>query len=109
LNLPTGAPRAWNGDVVAVTKRDLDGGEPLDGEGGYTVWGRLMTASDSRDADAVPIGLAHGITLKHPLPKDAVIYWSDVEASLDSVAYRTRREMEASIPISNTSSARGAA
>lgn len=109
LNLPTGTPRVWNGDVVAVAKCDLDAGETLDGEGGYTVWGRLMTASDSRDADAVPIGLAHGITLKHPLPKDAVICWSDVEASVDSVAYRTRREMEASIPTSNTSSARGVA
>ena len=65
MNFSIGAPRAWNGDVVAVAKRDLDGGEPLDGEGGYTVWGRLMTASDSRDADAVPIGLAHGIILKH--------------------------------------------
>lgn len=94
IGMPTGAPRVWNGDVVAVAKRDLDGGENLDGEGGYTVWGRLMTASDSRDADAVPIGLAHGIKLKHPLPKDAVICWSDVEAPTDSVSYRTRREME---------------
>ncbi len=109
LNQPTGAPRVWSGDVVAVAKRDLEAGEFLDGEGGYTVWGRLMTASDSRDADAVPIGLAHGITLKHPLPKDAVICWSDVEASLDSVAYRTRREMEATIATSNSSSIRGAA
>lgn len=109
LNLPTGAPRAWNGDVVAVAKCDLEAGEALDGEGGYTVWGRLMTASDSRDADAVPIGLAHGITLKHPLPKDAVICWSDVEASIDSVAYRTRREMEATITTSHTTSTCGTA
>ncbi len=109
LNLPTGAPRAWNGDVVAVAKCDLEAGETLDGEGGYTVWGRLMTASDSRDADAVPIGLAHGIALKHPLPKDAVICWSDVEAPIDSVAYRTRREMEATIATSHTISTSGTA
>jgi predicted homoserine dehydrogenase-like protein len=94
LNMPTGAPRDWKGDVVAVAKRDLEGGETLDGEGGYTVWGRLMTAGDSLEAGAVPIGLAHGISLKHPLPKDAVICWSDVDAPLDSVAYRVRREME---------------
>ncbi|MEX0692854.1 MAG: SAF domain-containing protein [Rhodospirillales bacterium] len=109
LNLPTGAPRVWNGDVVAVAKRDLDAGEKLDGEGGFTVWGRLMTAKDSREADAVPIGLAHGVSLKHPLPKDAVICWSDVDAPADSVAYRTRREMEKSYEFDVPAAARGAA
>ena len=94
MGLPTGAPRGWTGDVVAVAKRDLEAGETLDGEGGFTVWGRLMAATDSRDVGAVPIGLAHGVTLKHPLPKDAVICWTDVEAPADSAAYRARREME---------------
>jgi predicted homoserine dehydrogenase-like protein len=109
LNMPTGSPREWRGDVVAVAKRDLDAGEILDGEGGFTVWGRLMTAADSRDADAVPIGLAHGITLKHPLPKDAVICWSDVEKPQDSTAYRTRREMEKAFADTLPAAARGAA
>ncbi len=109
LNMPTGTPRDWRGDVVAVAKRDLDAGEVLDGEGGFTVWGRLMTAADSRDADAVPIGLAHGITLKHPLPKDAVICWSDVEKPQDSTAYRTRREMEKVFADTLPAAARGAA
>lgn len=94
LGLPTGAPRDWTGDVVAVAKRDLEGGEMLDGEGGFTVWGRLMTADDSRDAEAVPIGLAHGVKLKHPLPKDAVVCWSDVEAPKESASYKARRNME---------------
>ena len=109
MNMPTGAPRDWKGDVVAVAKRDLEAGETLDGEGGFTVWGRLMTAADSREADAVPIGLAHGITLKHPLPKDAVICWSDVEEPQDSVAYRTRREMEKVFANVVPAPARGAA
>lgn len=108
MGLPTGAPRGWTGDVVAVAKRDLEAGETLDGEGGFTVWGRLMAATDSRDAGAVPIGLAHGITLKHPLPKDAVICWTDVEAPAESVAYRTRREMETMFA-TGADSARGAA
>ncbi len=109
LSLPTGAPREWKGDVVAVAKRDLEAGEKLDGEGGFTVWGRLMTARDSRDADAVPIGLAHGVSLKHQLPKDAVICWSDVDMPADSVAYRTRREMEKLYGFDTPASARGAA
>jgi hypothetical protein len=39
---PTGQPQDWRGDVVAVAKRDLSAGETLDGEGGYTVWGKLV-------------------------------------------------------------------
>ena len=41
---PTGAPIAWHGDVVATAKRDLAAGETLDGEGGYTVYGKLVPA-----------------------------------------------------------------
>jgi predicted homoserine dehydrogenase-like protein len=41
---PTGAAEAWRGDVVAVAKRDLKAGETLDGEGGFTVYGKLMPA-----------------------------------------------------------------
>jgi predicted homoserine dehydrogenase-like protein len=36
---PTGAPTAFQGDVVATAKRDLRAGEVLDGEGGACVWG----------------------------------------------------------------------
>ena len=46
-NEPTGAATAWRGDCVATAKRALRSGEILDGEGGYTVWGKLMTAADS--------------------------------------------------------------
>jgi predicted homoserine dehydrogenase-like protein len=41
---PTGQPQAFNADVVATAKRALGAGETLDGEGGYTVYGRLMPA-----------------------------------------------------------------
>ena len=46
-NEPTGRASAWRGDVVAVAKRDLAVGESLDGEGGYTVWGKLISADTS--------------------------------------------------------------
>src|SRR3954467_14353988 len=58
-----GQSRAFNGDVVAVAKRALKAGESLDGEGGFTVWGKLVPASRSLAESAVPIGLAHGIKL----------------------------------------------
>ena len=44
---------------VAVAKRALQAGETLDGEGGYTVWGKLVPAERSLAEGALPIGLAH--------------------------------------------------
>jgi len=97
LEMPTGTARGWTADVVAVAKSDLDTGTELDGEGGYTVWGRLMPAGASLAAGGVPIGLAHGIRLKRPVEAGAMVRWDDVTAAPDSLALRLRREMEASL------------
>ncbi len=102
LNLPTGAPDAFRADVAATAKRDLQPGDVLDGEGGYTVWGRLMLAEDSMNLGAVPIGLAHGATLKNPVKEGCVVTWSDLvlNPSLrESSAYVVRREMEATMAV----------
>ena len=90
----TGAPTGFRADVVAVAKRDLQAGESLDGEGGYTVWGRLMPAEDSLAQGALPLGLAHDVRLKAPVAQGAVLCWSDVEADETAEAVRVRREME---------------
>jgi predicted homoserine dehydrogenase-like protein len=90
---PTGAPAGFHGDVVAVAKRDLAEGETLDGEGGHTVWGRLMPAHDSLALGGLPIGLAHGVRLVRRVARGRALAWSDVTA-LDSQAARLRREME---------------
>jgi len=90
---PTGASDGFRGDVVAVAKRDLKEGEALDGEGGYTVWGRLMPARDSLSCGGVPIGLAHGTRLTRAVRKGAIVTWADVVMP-DGEAVRIRREME---------------
>ena len=97
LGMPTGAPTGFRADVVACAKRDLGQGEILDGEGGHTVWGRLMVAGDSLTLGAVPIGLAQGSALKIPIKEGAIIQWSDLKVQdiEDSVAFTVRREMEA--------------
>ena len=64
---PTGVPRGWRGDVVATAKRDLREGETLDGEGGYTVYGKLMPAADSLALGGLPLGLAHRVKLVRPV------------------------------------------
>ena len=72
---PTGAPAAFHGDAATIAKRDLAAGETLDGEGGYTVWGRLMPAADSLAAGVLPIGLAHGVRLTRPVAVGEPVTW----------------------------------
>jgi predicted homoserine dehydrogenase-like protein len=91
---PTGAPTGWRGDAVTIAKRDLAPNEVLDGEGGYTVWGRLMPAADSLAQGALPIGLAHGARMELAVKAGQIVRWSDVLVDETSEAVRTRREME---------------
>ncbi len=91
---PTGSPAGWHGDVVATAKRDMAAGQGLDGEGGYTVYGRLMPARDSVADGCLPLGLAHNVRLKHPVRQSQPIRWSDVEYDERSPAVQFRRLME---------------
>ncbi|MEZ5412481.1 MAG: Gfo/Idh/MocA family oxidoreductase [Acidimicrobiales bacterium] len=93
---PTGQARQWAGDVVAVAKRSLRAGEMLDGEGGFTVWGRLMPAADSRALGGLPIGLAHGVELTADVAAGQPVRWSDVAVKEERTAHRLRRRLEAS-------------
>jgi predicted homoserine dehydrogenase-like protein len=95
---PTGAPVAWNADVVATAKRNLAAGETLDGEGGYTVYGCLLPAAASRAIEALPLGLAHGIRLKRAIAAHARVTWEDVVYDAANPAVAFRREMERSFP-----------
>jgi predicted homoserine dehydrogenase-like protein len=92
---PTGAPTSFRGDAVATAKRDLAAGETLDGEGGFTVWGKLMPAADSLRLGGLPIGLAHHVRLRNAVKAGNPIRWSDMTIDETSEAVRVRREMEA--------------
>lgn len=91
----TGVARQWGADVVATAKRDLKPGEILDGEGGYTVWGKLLPASKSLAIKGLPLGLAHQIKLKRPVAMGQCLSWDDVEIDPNLSAVRIRRELEA--------------
>lgn len=91
---PTGCPTGWRADAVAFAKKELKPGEMLDGEGGYTVAGRLMPAADSLARDCLPLGLAHGWKVLRPVPAGQPVKWSDVAVDGNSTAVRIRREME---------------
>ena len=94
---PTGVADAWRGDVAAVAKFDLPAGKELDGEGGYTVWGKLMPAKESLAVGALPIGLAHGFTLKNAIKQGDPVRWTDIDFSEDDFAVKYRRRMESEI------------
>ena len=90
----TGCPTGFRADAVATAKRVLEPGEMLDGEGGYTVVGRLMPAADSLSAGALPLGLAHGWKVLQPVAAGDIVRWSDVAIDPTNQAVRVRREME---------------
>ncbi len=90
---PTGQPTGFRGDAVAVAKRALRAGERLDGEGGYTVWGKLLPAERSLALGALPIGLAHQVPLIRDVEAGAILRWSDVETPTGPAA-AARRDME---------------
>ena len=91
---PTGVATGWHADVVATAKRDLKPGEILDGEGGYTVWGKLLPATTSLRMGGLPLGLAHGVKVVRPVAQGQSLSWDDVAMDTQTHAYKIRREME---------------
>jgi predicted homoserine dehydrogenase-like protein len=91
---PTGAPTAWQAEVVATAKRDLKAGEILDGEGGYMVWGKILPAATALARNGLPLGLAHNVRLTRPIPREAIVAWADVEFDPKDPTVAFRREME---------------
>ena len=94
---PTGVAQCWNADVVATAKRDLKVGEMLDGEGGYTVWGKLLPAATSvalNGEGGLPLGLAHNVKVQRPVKQGQSLTWADVAMDTSTRGYQVRREME---------------
>ena len=92
---PTGSTREWRGDVATVAKRALKAGEMLDGEGGYTVYGKLVPAARSLAEGALPLGLAHKVKLLSDIPAGGLVRWSDVAIDAEVQAVKVRRAAEA--------------
>ena len=76
---PTGQTKYFNADVASVAKKDLSQGDKLDGEGGFTARGRLVTSKESVKNNYLPIGLTDGAILKKEVKKDKFIKMDDVE------------------------------
>lgn len=94
LGVPTGSPLAFVADVAAVTKTELAAGTPLDGIGGFTVYGKLLPAEDSVRQGFLPLALTHGATLTRAMPAGHVLTWTDVALAPDDPLVGLRRELE---------------
>jgi predicted homoserine dehydrogenase-like protein len=71
----------------------------LDGEGGYTVFGKLLPTRKSLSLGGLPLGLAHNLKLVRPVAKDQSLTWADVAVDESLPAYKIRKEMEASFSV----------
>ena len=80
--------------MIATAKRDLKPGEMLDGEGGYTVYGKLFPAEKSTGLGSLPLGLAHNVKLLKPIKAGQSLTYADVAMDETLTAVKLRREME---------------
>ena len=72
---PAGPPVC---EVATIAKRDMEAGEELDGIGGYNCYGLIDNAENTRRDGVLPIGLAAGARLIHPVPQDQPVRTADV-------------------------------
>ena len=89
---PTGSSSRFRADAVACAKRDMKAGETLDGEGGHKVWAKAIPATRSAQERALPIGLAHGVSLRRAVRRDEQIALDDVDIPGDPDILEMREE-----------------
>jgi predicted homoserine dehydrogenase-like protein len=95
---PTGSPLTKPvAEVVTLAKRDLRGGEELDGSGGYTVNGLCEKAGVARAEKLLPLGLASGVKLKQDVAQGTAITYDMVELDEDSFVLKLRRLQDATV------------
>jgi homoserine dehydrogenase len=86
----TGHTKFFNADVVSIAKKDLSSGEILDGEGGFTSRGRLVTSRNSVDSNFLPLGLSDGAKIKKSIKKNEFIKIDDVEIDWNQEVLKAR-------------------
>lgn len=90
----TGSADRFIADVASVAKKDLNVGEVLDGEGGYTVFGRLVRADESVSKKYLPLGLSRGGRMTRSVAKDSFLTYDDVVLDESTLVYSLRKKME---------------
>jgi len=94
LGVPTGSPSSFVADVATVAKKDLKPGDVLDGEGGYTVYGQLVSTEKSLRAGYLPMGLSDKTKVAKYVTKDSIITYNDVVLDENRFTYQLRKNIE---------------
>ncbi len=94
LGEPTGGSSNFVADVAAHAKKDLQPGDILDGEGGFTVFGKLTRAEASIEKNFLPLGLTGKARVVKPVKKGAPLTYDCVALDTSSLAYSLRKELE---------------
>lgn len=90
------APRAVPvTDVATHAKRDLRGGERLEGIGGEKHYGLIVDSETLERENALPLGLAEYAELRRDVAKDELVRRDDVVLDEDAIVVRLRGEQEA--------------
>ncbi|MCT9855767.1 NAD(P)H-dependent oxidoreductase [Priestia megaterium] len=91
----------WHGlqaETVAVAKKDLKPGDRLDGIGGYTVYGKLLTHNEASAVNALPIGLVDpNVVVTRSVKQGEIITYGDIEQEKESMIWKLRSLQEQSI------------
>ena len=90
----TGSTDLFIADVASVAKKDLKSGDILDGEGGYTVYGRLVQADESVRNKYLPMGLSREAKVVRSVAKDSILTYDDVELDDRQFSYKIRKMIE---------------
>jgi predicted homoserine dehydrogenase-like protein len=91
----TGAPSYGPlAEVVCATRTAMKAGDLIDGEGGYAVYGTVVSGERARRERLVPMGLAYGLRLNRDVEADHPIGEADVSWDESSFLWTLRREQE---------------
>jgi predicted homoserine dehydrogenase-like protein len=82
------------GEVVAMTKKDLNPGDVIDGIGGYSVRGYADIAKDAKRDNLVPVGLVQGATVTKAIKAGELLTYDHVELKEDSLIVQLRRKQD---------------
>jgi len=78
-------------ECITIAKKDLPSGTVLDGIGGFCYRGSIERYRTAAKERLLPLGLAKGAVLKHPVPADTPITLDMIESIPESVLFDLRR------------------
>jgi len=81
-------------EVMTIAKRDLRPGDILERFGGYTSYGVMDLAEETRKLNALPMGISPGARVIRPVSKGEILTWEDVELDEESTVVRLRRQQD---------------